>query len=48
MILLVNVVPETQLRDILAKLAAATAAVVASAPSHDSYFPVSANESTVR
>jgi tryptophan halogenase len=45
---LVDVVPQTQLRDILAKLAAATATVVASAPSHDSYFPASANESTVR
>jgi tryptophan halogenase len=45
---LMDIVGDARLRDILAKLAQATAAVVASAPSHDSYFPVRANESTNR
>jgi tryptophan halogenase len=36
---LLDVVQESQLRDILARLAAATAAVVGPAPAHDSYFP---------
>jgi tryptophan halogenase len=45
---LMDIVGDVQLRDILAKLAQATAAVLASAPSHDSYFPVTANESTIR
>jgi tryptophan 7-halogenase len=35
---LMDVVKEAQLRDILAKLATATATVVGPAPSHDSYF----------
>ena len=45
---LMDVVADTQLRDILARLAQSTAAVVASAPSHDSYFPATASESTNR
>ena len=45
---LMDVVGDAQLRDILTKLAQSTAAVVASAPSHDSYFPTITNESTIR
>jgi tryptophan halogenase len=45
---LMDVVGDAQLRDILAKLAQSTATVVASAPPHDSYFPTSTNESTIR
>jgi tryptophan halogenase len=36
---LMDVVTDAQLRDILARLAQSTAAVVAAAPPHDSYFP---------
>jgi tryptophan halogenase len=43
---LMDVVGDAQLRDILARLAQSTHAVVAAAPSHDSYFPARANEST--
>jgi tryptophan halogenase len=43
---LMDVVGDAQLRDILARLAQSTHAVVAAAPSHDSYFPAGANEST--
>ena len=43
---LMDVVAAAQLRDILAKLAQSTHAVVAAAPSHDSYFPARANEPT--
>jgi hypothetical protein len=35
---------DEQLRDILARLAQSTAAAVAAAPLHDSYFPARANE----
>ena len=44
---LMDVVANTQLRDILARLAQSTAAVVAPAPSHDSYFPATQSESTI-
>jgi tryptophan halogenase len=43
---LMDVVGDAQLRDILGRLAQSTAAVVAAAPSHDSYFSARANEST--
>jgi tryptophan halogenase len=43
---LMDVVADAQLRDILARLAQSTTAVVAAAPAHDSYFPSTANEST--
>jgi hypothetical protein len=38
---LLDVVPEERLREILASLASATAAVLDKAPSHDSYFKAS-------
>jgi tryptophan halogenase len=45
---LMDVVKDAQLRDILARLAQSTASVVDPAPSHDSYFPARAAESTLR
>src|SRR5882672_210998 len=42
---LMDVVRDDQLREILAKLAQSTAALVGAAPSHDSYFPARAGES---
>jgi tryptophan halogenase len=42
---LMDVVKDAQLRDILGRLAQSTAALVAPAPPHDSYFPAGANES---
>jgi tryptophan halogenase len=41
---LMDVVRDEQLRGILARLAQSTAAAVAAAPLHDSYFPARANE----
>jgi tryptophan halogenase len=45
---LMDVVKDAQLRDILARLAQSTASVVDPAPSHDSYFPARAGESTLQ
>src|SRR5262249_21181621 len=44
---LLDVVPEGRLREILASLATETAAVLASAPSHDSYFRADAAGSSL-